>query len=149
MADRHSGPLIDTIRSERFGSVSPNGKWLAYQSDETGVYEVMCNRSTISAGTKRLWRISPDGGGLPRWRADGAELFYMTSDGRLMAAPVQPGGGEFSSGQPRLLFQSRPTPKTWNSFDAAPDGQRFILNLPMEWPNTSPITVTTSWTRKL
>jgi hypothetical protein len=62
---------------------------------------------------------------------------------------VHPGTAEFEHEPPQVLFQTRPIPNTVNLYDVAPDGQRFLVNLPMEWSNTSPITVMTNWTEKL
>jgi len=151
VADRRAGPLLDTIYSEGYAALSPDGKWLAFQTDETGRNEVYVQPfEGISGGTKRRWQVSTQaGGGLPRWRADGKEIFYMTNRGRMMSARVHPNGGEFECDAPQALFQTRPIPNTWNLYDVAPDGQRFLMNLPMEWPSASPITVMTNWTEKL
>ena len=90
------------------------------------------------------------GGGLPRWRADSNELFYMMNDGRIMSVPIHAGAdGGIEAGQPQLLFQTRPVPKSWNLYDVTPDGQRFLVNLPLEWTSAVPITVVTNWTEKL
>jgi Tol biopolymer transport system component len=152
-ADRRAGPVLDTIYSEGYAALSPDGKWLAFQSDEAapGHYQVYVQPfDGITRGTKRRYDVSGEnGGGLPRWRADGKELFYLTSSGRTMSAAVQTEGDEFVSDPPRALFQTRTTPGTWNWYDIAPDGQRFLMNLPLEWPNASPITVVTNWTKKV
>ncbi len=149
IAGRKRLTILDTIHYEGYAALTRDQKWLAYQSDEDGDSEVYVQPfENASSGTKRLWRISSGGGGLPRWRADGNELFYMTIDGRLMAAAVHVKGGEFSSDPPRQLFQTR-SAKEWNLYDAAPDGQRFLVNVPMEWTNASPITVTTGWDSSL
>jgi Tol biopolymer transport system component len=151
VADRNAGPLLDTIYSEGYAALSPDGKWLAFQSDESGRNQVYVQPfEGITRGTKRRYDISSDdGGGLPRWSADGQELFYMTSSGRMMATKVHPEGEEFRNDPPQFLFQTRTIPNTWNLYDAAPDGQRFLMNLPLEWPNASPLTVVTNWTEKL
>jgi eukaryotic-like serine/threonine-protein kinase len=151
MADRSAGPLLDTIYSEGYAVLSPNGKWLAFQSDETGRNQVYVQPfDGITRGTKRRYDVSTEaGGGLPRWRADGQELFYMTNSGRMMSVKVHPEGDEFQNDRPQPLFQTRTIPNTWNLYDVAPDGQRFLMNLPLEWPNASPITVVTNWTEKL
>jgi hypothetical protein len=86
---------------------------------------------------------------LPRWRADGKELFYITKSGRMMSVAVHPAGEEFGFDAPQVLFQTRPIPDTWNLYDVSRDGQRFLLNAPLEWSNVSPITVVTNWTEKL
>jgi Tol biopolymer transport system component len=147
--DRRTAPILDTMYGEGFGAISPNGKWIAYQSDQSGRNEVYVQSfDGLSAGTKRRWQISK-GGGLPRWASNGDELFYITPDGRMMVTPMHPNGDGFEPGTPQLLFQTRPVPKTWNLYDVAPDGQRFLFNLPLEWTSANPITVVTNWTEKL
>jgi hypothetical protein len=73
----------------------------------------------------------------------------MTAGGRMMAAATHPKGEAFEFDAPVKLFQTRPIPKVWNLFDVAPDGQRFLVNLPLEWANSSQIMVVTNWTEKL
>jgi Tol biopolymer transport system component len=148
--DHRAAPVLNTVYAEGFGAVSPNGKWLAYQSDQSGRNEVYIQSfDGLSNGTKRRWQVSK-GGGLPRWRSDSNELFYITQDGRLMSVPVHDAAeGGIEAGQPQLLFQTRPVPKTWNLFDVSPDGQRFLFNMPLEWTSANPITVVTNWTEKL
>ncbi len=151
LADRHAGPILDTIYAEGYATLSPDGKWLAFQSDQMGRNNVYVEPfDGITRGTKRRYTISTDdGGAVPRWRADGKELFYTTSTGRMMAVAVHTQGAEFENGAPQLLFQTRTIPNTYNLFDVAPDGQLFLMNLPLEWPGSSPITVVTNWTEKL
>jgi Tol biopolymer transport system component len=153
VTDRHSGPVLDTIYQEGYGTLSPDGKWLAFQSDEreAGHNQVYVQPyDGISRGTKRHYEISgAAGGGLPHWRADGKELFYITNGGRVMSVSVHPEGDEFKNDAPQPLFQTRPISGTWNLFDASPDGDRFLMNLPLEWPTSSPIAVMTNWTEKV
>jgi hypothetical protein len=73
----------------------------------------------LTNGTKQRWLVSSKGGGLPRWRSDGGELFYMTPDGRMMSVPIHPGSNG-GVGPPRMLFQTRPVPKSWNLYDVTP-----------------------------
>jgi Tol biopolymer transport system component len=149
-ADRKAAPILDTIYSEGFAALSPDGKWLAFQSDQSGRNEVYVQPfEGATAGTKRRWLVSSGGGGLPRWRGDGSEIFYMTPGGRMMAAGVHAAGGDFQFEPAHMLFQTRPIPETWNLYDVSPDGQRFLLNLPLEWSSAAPITVVTNWTEKL
>jgi Tol biopolymer transport system component len=150
VSDRRAAPILATIFAEDFASISPNGKWMAYQSDESGRNEVYVESfDGLNNDTKRRWKVSQDGG-LPHWRSDGGELFYMTSDGRVMSVSIRVGAdGGPESGQPQKLFQARPIPKYWNLFDASPDGQRFLMNIPLEWTSALPITVVTNWTEKL
>jgi eukaryotic-like serine/threonine-protein kinase len=150
MGDRRAAPILDTVYAEGFATISPDCKWVAYQSDESGRNEVYVQAfDGLNNGTKRRWVVS-QGGGLPRWRSDGGELFYMTTDGRIMSVSIHWGGdGGIESGQPQMLFQTRPVPKTWNLYDVTPDGQRFSVNIPLEWASAAPITVVTNWTEKL
>ena len=149
-ADRKAAPLLDTIYSEGYATLSPDGRWLAFQSDQSGRNEVYVQPfEGATAGTKRRWVVSVGGGVLPRWRADGAEMFYMTASGRMMAVGLHPAGGDFQFEPPHMLFQTRPMPQDWNLYDVSPDGQRFLLRLPLEWSSAAPITVVTNWTEKL
>jgi eukaryotic-like serine/threonine-protein kinase len=149
LPERKAAAIVDTIHYEGYAALSPDGKWLAYQSDESGSDAVYVQPFENGApGTKKLSTIAA-GGGLPRWRRDGGELYYMTQPGRIYAVAVHPSGGDFAFDPPRELFHTRPSPKSWNLYDVSADGQRFLMNVPMEWPSGSPITVTTSWTKAL
>jgi eukaryotic-like serine/threonine-protein kinase len=149
-SDHHAAPIIDTIYNEGYGELSPDGKWLAFQSDQSGRNEVYVQAfEGLTGGTKRSWKISASGGGLPRWRGDGSELFYITKSGLIMSATIHTSGNDFGFDAPRTLFQTRPLPDTWNLYDVSRDGQLFILNVPLEWSGPSPITVVTNWTEKL
>jgi hypothetical protein len=66
-----------------------------------------------------------------------------------MAASFRENNGEVQTGTPVKLFQTRPLPKTWNLYDVSPDGQRFVVTLPLEWTSSVPITVVTNWAEKL
>lgn len=154
LPDRRAAAVLDTLFNEGYPALSPDGKWLAYQSDDSGRFEVYVQQfDGLAVGTRRRWQVSADAGygesGLPRWRGDGNELFFMTTQGDIMSVSVAAKNGEFSPGAPQLLFESRPLPKSWNLFDVSRDGERFLLNLPLEWSNSSVITVMTSWTEKL
>lgn len=150
MADRHPAPIANTVYAEGFATISPDGRWMAYQSDQSGRNEVYVQEfDGLRSGTRRRWMVSK-GGGLPHWRADSSELFYMTTDGRIMSVAIRPAaGGNIEPGQPQMLFQTRPVPQTWNLYDVAPDGQRFAVNIPLEWTAAAPITVVTSWAEKI
>jgi Tol biopolymer transport system component len=149
-ADRHAGPILDTVSSEQYAALSPDGKWLAYNSDDTNRPEVYVQQfDGISPGTKKRWKVSSGGGGLPRWRADGNELFYLTPNGRVMSVTVKANGADLSFDTPVRLFQTRPLRKLWNLYDVSADGQRFLVNAPLEWALSSDIMVVTNWTEKL
>src|SRR5262245_15783068 len=84
--DRKPIPVAQTPADEREGQFSPDGKWVAYQSDETGQFEIYIQPFQRSG---RRERVSPNGGAQVRWRADGKELFYLTLDGEMMSVPIQ------------------------------------------------------------
>ncbi|MCX6630852.1 MAG: protein kinase [Candidatus Solibacter sp.] len=150
MRDGRAAPILETVHAEGFATISPDGKWVAYQSDESGHNEVYVQAfEGLNTGTTRRWLVSK-GGGLPRWRSDSGELFYMTMDGRIMSVSIHLGSdGGIEAGQPRLLFRTRPVPKSWNLYDVTPDGRRFSVNIPLEWTSAGVITVVTNWTEKL
>jgi hypothetical protein len=151
-ATRQAGAVRQTVYQEGYATLSPDDKWVAYQSDDTGRYQVWVERfEGIGTGTRRRWQISTTGGGLPHWRGDGRELYYMTSDGDMMVVTVDANGDTFEATRPQLLFHSaRPLPNTpWNLYDVSRDGQKFLVNVPFEFSAVAPIQVITNWTQKL
>jgi eukaryotic-like serine/threonine-protein kinase len=141
--DRKPFPFAQTKFNE-FGAVlSPDGRWLAYVSDESGRNEVYIRTFTgkpeVSASAGK-WLVSTNGGIFPRWRRDGRELFYLADDGKLMAVEIK-SGANFEAGAAKLLFD---TPKFGH--DVTADGQRFIVLTPVEQAQfRSPITVVLNW----
>jgi Tol biopolymer transport system component len=149
LADKKSSPILDTVHTEAYGALSSDGKWLAYQSNESGNSEIYVQLFDNGApGTKRVYQISKGGGMSPRWRRDGGELYFLSADGHMMAAPTNTAGSEFTFGPAELLFQTRQAREP-NLYDVSADGERFLLNLPMEWPSAAPITVQTGWAKEL
>ena len=120
---------LETEDTEQSSKFSPNGRWLAYQSDESGRNEVYV-RAFPGPGGK--WQVSKDGGRLPAWRADGKELFYGGTDG-LMSVTVETEGG-FRHDTPSHLFDLDLTVTGLGAynFDAASDGRRFLLMEPVD-----------------
>jgi hypothetical protein len=129
------------------GRLSPNGRWLAYATDESGELEVFV-QPFPATGYKR--KISPEGGSEPRWRRDGLELFYLSSDNKLMAVPI-PGGNALEPGLPKTLFDVR-IPLSGNpyrsNYAVTADGQRFLVNTKLD-AGVSPIDVVLNWTALL
>ena len=129
----------------RNGQFSPDGKWVAYNSNETGKWEIYVTSFPEPHGK---WQISTTGGEQPRWRGDGRELFYLSLDGRMMGVPVST-GASFSSGAPVALFQANPAvPVSYlNIFGYAVtrDGQRFLINTVMKPEERIPISVVLNW----
>jgi dipeptidyl aminopeptidase/acylaminoacyl peptidase len=121
-------PLVDTPADEKFGTISPDGRWLAYASDATGQWEVYVETFPV---TGERWRVSTAGGHQPRWHPKGSELFYLAPDRRMMSLPVRQGGASFQWDAPRALFQTAvtdlgPYRGSWK-YAVAPDGERFLI----------------------
>jgi dipeptidyl aminopeptidase/acylaminoacyl peptidase len=105
-------------------AISPNGRWMAFGSDERGVTEIYVTE--LPAATVRL-RVSSGGASRPRWRHDGREIFYLTDAGDLMSVAVEE-GVELHLGEPKLLFHSEVKGVPGDAqYDASSDGQRFVL----------------------
>ena len=133
------------------GRFSPDGHWLAYNSDESGQPEIYV---TPFPGGASKWQVSAAGGSTPRWRRDGKELFYRAADSTLIAAEVDTSGSVFQVGALRPLFHlglrtgvTRLDVSGAVGYDAAPDGKWFVVNSPPAG-NPPPITLITNWTPK-
>jgi Tol biopolymer transport system component/tRNA A-37 threonylcarbamoyl transferase component Bud32 len=143
--DRSPRPLIATPINEVQGRVSPNRKWIAYSSDESGRFQVYVRAFPSAAN---LLPISPAGGMQPEWRSDGRELFYVSSDRKLMAVPVATEGDTFSAGVPRPLLDvdlPEPTAPFVGDYAVSADGQRFLLNSLTDQPPATPVTIVLNW----
>ena len=141
--DRQPKPVPQTDARGANGRFSPDGRWLAYQSAQSGRAEVWV-QPFPATGAK--WQISRDGGARPRWRRDGKELFYVSPAGTLMAVPLA-AGHAFQPGTPTPLFETKFSPNNINAYpyDVSPDGQRFLVITPREELGASPLTVVLNW----
>ena len=130
--------------SESMAQVSPNGRYVAYMSDEGGRFDVYV--TTFPQPGSR-WQVSQNGGREPRWSKDGQELFFFAPDNRLVAAQVKTDAPSFEIGALHPLFQSRQFGIGFR-YDVSKDGKRFLVHsgLPEE---ISPITLLTNWTAEL
>jgi eukaryotic-like serine/threonine-protein kinase len=118
-------PVLRTRFNEGQARVSPDGRYLVYTSDESGADEVYVR--PFPAGSEK-WRLSPAGGRGPQWRRDGAEIFYINRDSKLVAVPVT-SHGRFDMGSPVPLFDVNLRVTNGRiDYGVAPDGQRFLLN---------------------
>ncbi len=134
-------PFLQTPFRELAANLSPDGHFVAYVSDESGRYEVYVQRFP-GGGGKRL--VSSNGGGQPRWRRDGKELFYV-ADRTLLAVDVTT-MPNFSMGSPRELFESEGlNSPTVQYYDVSADGQRFVLRELMEVDDPTVIRVVQNW----
>ncbi len=144
--DRKPVPFLTTKFNEAAGQFSPDGRWVAYNSDESGKNEVYV---TPFPGPGGKWQISTGGGALPRWRHDGTEIFYLAPDNKLMAAAVNGKGSSFEVGAVKPLFETRAVAGLRNRYAVSPDGQRFLINTVPEQAASAPITVVLNWTAGL
>jgi len=149
--DRKPVLLLATEFNERDPSISPDGRWIAYTSSESGRFEVYV-RPFQTSGTPSLgegkWQISKDGGDMPYWTAGGKEIIFEAPPNGTakMAVEVKAAGSAFEAGVPRRLF-SAPVDIGW---DVTPDGKRFALNIPEALQVAqAPITVVLNWQSQL
>jgi serine/threonine protein kinase len=147
--DRKEYQLSNSPFDELNHQLSPNGRWLAYSSDETGDYEIYVQSFSadgkLGADKKR---VSTTGGILPVWRRDGGELFFIASDGQMMASSVKTGGTEFQFAAPKPLFKTRTLSlerSIFHEYDVSPDGQRFLIGTLIGDPKAAPPTVILNW----
>jgi len=139
-------PLANSAFNEAQGQVSPDSRWLAYASDESGEYEIYVRPFPPGDGRTGKSLVSSAGGVEPRWRGDGKELFYIGPDTRLMAVDIT-AGAAFQAGVPHALFATQVTVRTNNSFryDVTRDGQRFLMVVPTAGVAAAPATVVLNW----
>jgi serine/threonine protein kinase/Tol biopolymer transport system component len=139
-------PYLVTPFQKPQATLSPDGRWLAYVSGESGAYQVIVQPFPDPSGGK--WQISPEGGICPQWRRHGGELFYLDAKGRIVAATVKT-GRSFGVEKTAALFETRigfPSVSVYPSpcpYDVTADGQRFLISEPLGMP--SPITVVLNW----
>jgi dipeptidyl aminopeptidase/acylaminoacyl peptidase len=139
--EHRTSAYLSSPANEVQARFSPDGKLMAYQSDESGQSQVYVQTIPAGGGT---FQISTAGGGDPVWRRDGKELYYIDPGQKLMAVPVKINGASFEPGAPQALS----TATGASSFVVARDGQRFLMNVPA-WGESAaaapPLTVVTNW----
>jgi hypothetical protein len=137
--------FINSPGIARTGQFSPDGKWVAYASNESGKSEIYVTSFPEAHGK---WQVSNGGGTQPRWRGDGNELFYLSGDHKLMAVPVKT-GTNFDAGAPVFLFQTNSRELVATSemvmYDVAKDGQRILINTQVKNVETRPLSVILNW----
>jgi Tol biopolymer transport system component len=140
--------LLESAFDEYQVQISPDGRWLAYSTDETGDYEIYVQSFSpdgkLGADKKR---VSNAGGRFPVWRRDGSELFFTTADGTLMSIAVKTGGADFQFATPKPLFKTRMMMWFGNfyEYDVSPDGQRFLIGTLIGDTKMAPPTVILNW----
>jgi Tol biopolymer transport system component len=135
-------PFLQTPFNEQRPVFSPDGRWVAYDSNESGTPQVYV-RSFPNPGGK--WQVSTKGGTYPRWRKDGKELYYVSPDNTLMAAAVTTSGDAFQPGAVTALFPLRIRQGLRSPYDVTQDGQRFLVNTASEQTTSAPVTLVVNW----
>jgi hypothetical protein len=145
LPDRKAKVVLQTEFFETSAQLSPDGRWMAYTSDESGRNQVYVQPFP---GPGPKWRLSRDGGNWPRWRGDGKEIFFVREDRVLMAVELR--AGETSARDPKPLFTTRLKggATIGRQYDVTPDGQRFLVNNALGEESAS-ITLVQNWAADL
>jgi hypothetical protein len=142
--NRRAQPVLQSPANEVQPHLSPDGRWLAYASDETGTWEVYVGGFGENRGK---WQVSMGGGSQPTWRGDGRELFYVGSDRRIFAVAIG-GGPTFEHQLPQPLFETQIMPvlaPLRMGYAVSPDRQQFLINTLQSNPEPAAITVVLNW----
>ena len=132
---------------EHWGRFSPDGKWIAYVSNETGASQVQVQPFPVTGAS---WIVSVDGGSRPSWRSDGRELYYISGRNELMAVDVVGRSGVFRAGKPRMLFATElERGYSGPAYAVSPDGQRFLFTRPQRQSGDVLLTVQLNWNLKI
>jgi Tol biopolymer transport system component len=153
--DHKPSIVLKTPFREVWGTFSPDGRWVAYQSNESGRPEIYVRpfvppggTSTGQASAGARWQVSTTGGIMPAWRPDGKELYYLDYAGAMTAVPITVSGSTLEAGSPVMLFPTRifgggVDAQQGRQYDVARDG-RFLINSELE-SATAPITILQNW----
>ncbi|HEV2288264.1 MAG TPA: hypothetical protein VGR81_04855, partial [Candidatus Acidoferrales bacterium] len=134
------------VQNQQFNEVapalSPDGKWLGYVSDESGRREIYVVPFLHGSGK---WQVSTGGGGYPRWRRDGKELFYLSPDNKLMAVEISEQGTSLALGKVTPLFQVNSIIQVRGPYDVTANGQKFVVVSSGAPQVTPPLTLVVNW----
>jgi len=144
----HATPLLTGPANEGQSRISPDGRYLAYVSDESGRFEVYVQAFPVANGR---WQVSSGGGADPQWSRDRRELFYVAADRQMMAVPVST-GSTFQAGSEKVFFRTQ-LDSLWmdtrNHYDVSADGRRFVVMTPATERRAAPFTFLGNWSRSL
>jgi eukaryotic-like serine/threonine-protein kinase len=141
--DRKAFPVVQNQQFDVVGpALSPDGKWLAYESPESGQPQVYV---VPFFHRGRRWQVSPSGGTKPHWRGDGHELFYMSLDNRITSAEIAERGASLVIGNVHALFQANPNTSLTLSYDVTADGKKFVIVSQAAPQATELVTLVVNW----
>jgi Tol biopolymer transport system component len=145
--DKKPIAVVNTPFQESTGAISPDGRWVAFASNDSGHNELYIQAFPGGGdGTKGRWQVSNGGAYEVKWKGDGKELYYESLDGKIMAAAIQAGAQEIRAETPRVLFAADFQTTSLHEFDVTPDGQRFLLILSSRTQVRSEhLTVVSNW----
>jgi serine/threonine protein kinase/Tol biopolymer transport system component len=147
--DQKPFSIVQTNFNETQGRFSPDGRFMAYVSNESGTAQIYVQNFPPSGGK---WMVSINGGSQPKWRRDGKELFFISADSKLMLVQVKSDGANFEAGTPQPLFEAHITagpPIVGSNYAISKDGQRFLLNVLAEDSSPDPAVFVQNWTTAL
>ena len=139
-------PFVSPASDEGLDSFSPDGRWVAYSSNESGHLEVFV---APFPGPGRRWQISTRGGYWPYWRADGREIVYLDTGGTITTVPVETRGDALTVGMPKPAFLLQPPEVNNSRYAMSADGSRFLAIEPVQALIRPPLTVVVNWTARL
>jgi Tol biopolymer transport system component len=145
LSDRKASPILRSEFDELQGIFSPDGRWLAYASNESGHFEIYVQPFPGPGGK---WQISTSGGTQPRWARGGKELFFVAPGGKIMSVEIR-ASTIVEAGTPQVLFSASLKNAPGPPYDVSSDGQRILLNRPIEEASAPPITLVQNWTALL
>jgi Tol biopolymer transport system component len=144
--NRKAFPAVQGHTDALAPDISPDGKWLAYVSAESGRDEVYVVPFGHGSGK---WQVSAAGGDLPRWRADGKELFFLSPDNKMTSAEISESASGIAVGKVQVLFQTHAAPLASWSYDVTADGKKFVIVSKDPQLGFAPVTLVANWTELL
>jgi serine/threonine protein kinase len=139
-------PIVQTPFDDVSPAISPNGKWMAYQNNESGRTEVYV---TLFPGGGARWQVSTNGGVEPKWRGDSKELYFLDPSDNLTAVDVDAAGDSPRLGVPHALFQAIGVQRQVGTYVATADGKKFLINSGSTKQGNEPLTLVMNWTAEL
>jgi Tol biopolymer transport system component len=146
LSTREARPLRDGTSNDRLARVSRDGRWLLYESDESGRSEIYV---TAFPNPGRSWQISSGGGRQGLWRGDGREIVYADLDGMMRAVTVSADGDAIRVGTPQDLFRSVPPRRDMRVYTMTPDAQRFLFAIPGVFEARNELRIVVNWPGRL
>jgi eukaryotic-like serine/threonine-protein kinase len=138
--------IVQNASNNAQAMVSPDGKWMAYSSNESGRYEVYV--TSFPGGGAKL-QVSASGGSFPKWRRDGKELFWLDAADNMMAADVNTSGASVQMGTPQALFHAAGVQTQQGPYAVTADGKKFLINTGDVKEENQPFTLVQNWSAEI